>query len=102
MESVVGVRGLKEGGDGEERVREGSIWGRPKRNRERKAREVKVSAGSSGEYRSIGKGEGHGWELAWRMRCAREGRTDSRRRTWVALESVRMGEGVTKHNRGVW
>jgi hypothetical protein len=54
---------LKERGDGEERVREGSIRGRPERNRERKAREVKVFAGSSGEDRSIGKGEGHGWEL---------------------------------------
>ena len=51
---------MKEGGDGEERVREGSIRGRPERNGERKAREVKVSAGSSGEDRSIGKGEGHG------------------------------------------
>jgi hypothetical protein len=28
-----------------------------------KAREVKVSAGSSGKDLSIGKGEGHGWEL---------------------------------------
>ncbi len=44
-------------------MREGSIRGRPKRDRERKAREVKVSAGSSGENRSIGKGEGHWWEL---------------------------------------
>ncbi len=44
-------------------MREGGIGGRPERNRERKAREVKVSAGSSGEDRSIGKGEGHGWEL---------------------------------------
>ena len=58
-----GTRGLKERRDGEERVRKGSIRGRPERNRERKAREVKVSAGSSGEDRSIGKGEGHGWEL---------------------------------------
>ncbi len=58
-----GTRGLKEGGDGEERVREGSFRGRPERDREREAREVMVSAGSSGEYRSIGKGEGHGWEL---------------------------------------
>ena len=40
-------------------MREGSIKGRP----EREAREVKVSAGSSGEDRSIGKGEGNGWEL---------------------------------------
>ena len=42
---------------------EGGIRGRPERNREGKAREVKVSAGSSGEDRSIGEGEGHGWEL---------------------------------------
>ncbi len=49
--------------DGEERVREGGIGGRPERNSERKAREVKVPAGSSGEDRSIGKGERHGWEL---------------------------------------
>ncbi len=54
---------MKEGRDDEERVREGDIGGRPERNRERKAREVKVSAGSSGEDRSIGTGEGHGWEL---------------------------------------
>jgi hypothetical protein len=59
-----GTRGLKEGGDGEERVGEGSIRGRPERNRERKAREVKVSAGSSGKDRSIGKGEGHGWKVS--------------------------------------
>ncbi len=58
-----GTRGLKEGGDGEERVREGSIRGRPERNRVRNAREVKESAGSSGEDRSIGKGEGHGWKV---------------------------------------
>ena len=97
-----GTRGLKEaGGDGEERVREGSIRGRPERNREREAREVKVSAGSSGEDRAIGEGEGHGWELGRAHECAREGRTDSRRRSWVAPESARMGEGVTEHNRGV-
>ena len=54
---------MEKGGDGEERVREGSIGGRPERNREREAREVKVSAGSSGEYRAIGKGEGHWWKL---------------------------------------
>ncbi len=44
-------------------MREGSIRGRLERNRERKAREAKLSAGSSGEDRSIGKGEWHGWEL---------------------------------------
>ena len=42
---------------------EGGIRGRPERNREGKAREVKVSAGSSGEDRSIGKGKGHWWKL---------------------------------------
>ncbi len=49
-----GTRGLKEGGDGEEGVGEGSIGGSPERYREGKAGEVKVSAGSSGEDRSIG------------------------------------------------
>jgi hypothetical protein len=44
-----GTRGLKEGGDGEEGVGEGSIGGSPERYREGKAGEVKVSAGSSGE-----------------------------------------------------
>ena len=44
-------------------MREGGIRGRPERNREGKAREVKVSAGSSGEDRAIGEGEWHGWEL---------------------------------------
>jgi hypothetical protein len=38
------------------------VW-RPERDREREAREMKVSAGSSGEDRAIGEGEGHGWEL---------------------------------------
>ncbi len=54
---------MKEGGDGEERVREGSIRGKPERYREGKAREVKVSAGSSGEDRAIGEGKRNGWEL---------------------------------------
>ena len=60
-------------GDGEERVREGSIGGRPERNREREAREVKVSAGSSGENRSIGEGEGHGWELGRAHKVGKRG-----------------------------
>ena len=46
------------------------------------------------------KDRGRSW--AGRMRCAREGRTDSRRRTWVAPESARMKEGMTEHNRGVY
>jgi hypothetical protein len=62
-----GARGLKEGGDGEEKVREGSIRGRPEGNRERKAREVNVSTGSSGEDGSIGKSEEHGWSQTLRL-----------------------------------
>ncbi len=68
-----GPRGLKEGGDGYERMREGGIRGRPERNREGKAREVKVSAGSSGENRSIGEGEGHGWELGRAHKVCKRG-----------------------------
>jgi hypothetical protein len=49
-----GTRGLKEGGDGEEGVGEGSIGGSPERYREGKAGEVEVPARSSGEDRSIG------------------------------------------------
>ncbi len=41
-------------------MREGSIRGRPERDRERETRKMK---GSSGEDQSIGKGERHGWEL---------------------------------------
>ena len=37
--------------------------------------------------------------LAGCMRWAREGRTDSRSKTWVAPESARMGEGVIAHRR---
>ncbi len=48
-----GTIALKEEGDGEEGVGEGSIGGSPERYREGKAGEVKVSAGSSGEDRSI-------------------------------------------------
>ena len=64
---------MEKGGDGEERVREGSIRGRPERNMEREAREVKVSAGSSGEDRSIGKGEGHWWKLGWAHEVCKRG-----------------------------
>ncbi len=63
------------GGDGEERVKEGSIGGRPERNRERKAREVKVSAGLSGEDGSVRKGEGHGWKCGGAYEVG-EGRED--------------------------
>jgi hypothetical protein len=95
---------LKDGGDGEERVREGSIReGRPERSKQGKGgggegsppdRAVRIDP--------LGKVKGMGGSWAGRMRCAREGRTDSRRRTWVAPESTRMGEGVTEHNRGIW
>ncbi len=48
----------------------------------------------------LGRVKGIGGSVAGRMRCEREGRTDSLRRTCVALESTRMGEGVIEHNRG--
>ncbi len=92
---------MKEGGDGEERVRQGSIRGRPERNRERKAREVKVSAESSGEDRSIGKGERHGWELG---RAHEVCKRDEDRLTKEDMGSAGVGEDgrrVTEHNRGV-
>jgi hypothetical protein len=50
---------------------------------------VKVSAGSSGKDRSIGKGERHGWELCRAHEMSKRG----------ALESARMGEGVIEYNR---
>ena len=84
-----GTRGLKEGGNGEERVREGSIRGRPERDREGKAREVKVSAGSSGEDRSIGKGEGHGWELGRAHEVCKRGKD---RLTKEYMGSTGVGE----------
>ncbi len=90
---------MKEGGEESEI---GKYQGRTRKEQGKEkggAREVKVSAGSSGEDRSIGKGEGHGWELGRAHELYKRG---SRRRTWVAPESARMGEGVTEHNRGMW
>ena len=96
-----GTRGLKEGGDGEEGVREGSIGGRPERDREREAREVKVSTGSSGEDRAIGEGEGHGWELG-RAHEVCKGRED--RLTKEDMGGAGVGEDGgrgDRANRGV-
>jgi hypothetical protein len=45
------------------REREREVSGADQNGTEKGRREAKVSAGSSGEDRSIGKGEGHGWEL---------------------------------------
>ena len=47
----------------------------------------------------MGRVKGMGGRLAGFMRWAREGRTDSRSKTWVAPESARMGEGVIAHRR---
>ena len=47
----------------------------------------------------MGRVKGMGGRLAGCMRWAREGRTDSRSKTWVAPESARMGEGVIAHRR---
>jgi hypothetical protein len=69
------TRGLKERGDGEKRVGQGGIRGGPKRDRERKAGKVKVSAGCGGEKGSVGECERHGWECAWAHEVG-EGRED--------------------------
>jgi hypothetical protein len=47
----------------------------------------------------LGRVKGMGEILAGCMRWAREGRTDSLNKTWVAPESARMGEGVIAHKR---
>ena len=47
----------------------------------------------------MGRVKGMGGRLAGCMRWAREGRTDSLSKTWVAPESARMGEGVIAHRR---
>jgi hypothetical protein len=41
----------------------------------------------------LGRVKGMGGRVAGCMRWAREGRIDSRNRTWVAPESARMGGG---------
>jgi hypothetical protein len=48
----------------------------------------------------LGRGKGMGGRVAGRMRWEREGRTDSLKRSCVAPELARMGEGVIEHNRG--
>jgi hypothetical protein len=45
--------------------------------------------------------KGMGGSVAGRMKWEREGRTYSLKRTCVAPEAARMGEGVIEHNRGV-
>ena len=47
------ARGLKEGRDDKERVREGRVRGRPKRDREWEAGEVKVTARLCGKDGSV-------------------------------------------------
>ena len=47
----------------------------------------------------MGKVKGMGARVAGCMRWDREGKTDSRSRTWVAPESAKIGEGVTVHKR---
>ncbi len=48
----------------------------------------------------LGRVKGMGGSVAGRMRWEREERTDAFKRTCVAPESVRMGEGVIEQNRG--
>ncbi len=52
----------------------------------------------SGEEGPLGRVKGMGGRVAGCMR-AREGKTGSRNKTWVAPESARMGEGVIEHRR---
>jgi hypothetical protein len=47
----------------------------------------------------LGRVKGMGGSVAGCMRWAREGKIDSRYRTWMAPESARMGEGVIEHRR---
>ncbi len=47
----------------------------------------------------LGRVNGMGGRVKGRMRWEREGRTESRRRTCVAPESARMGEGAIEHRR---
>ena len=45
----------------------------------------------------MGRVKGIGERVAGCTRWEREGRTDSRSKTWVAPESARIGEGVIAH-----
>ncbi len=47
----------------------------------------------------FGRVKGMGGRMAGCMRWERGGSADSRNRTWVALESTRMGERVIEHRR---
>ena len=47
----------------------------------------------------FGRVKGIGGRVAGCTRWEREGRTDSRSKTWVAPESARIGEGVIAHRR---
>jgi hypothetical protein len=46
----------------------------------------------------FGRVKGMGVRMAGCARWEREGKTDSRSKTWVAPESARIGEGVKDHN----
>ncbi len=77
-------------------MREGSIRGRPERNREWMAREVKVSAGSSGEDRSIGKGEARGWKVGRAHEVRKRGED---RLTKKDMGSAGVGEDGARGDR---
>ncbi len=47
----------------------------------------------------MGRVKGMGCRVAECMRWERDGRTDSRRRTCVAPESARIGDGMMEHKR---
>ncbi len=47
----------------------------------------------------FGRVKGMGVRVAGCTRWDREGKTDSRSKTWVAPESARIGEGLIEHKR---
>ena len=104
MESVVGVRRQEP-----EDWRSGEMARREWAREESGADQKGTGKGRRGKWRCppdlavrmepLGRVNGMGGRVKGRMRCEREGRTDSRRRTCVAPESARMGEGVIEHRR---
>jgi hypothetical protein len=73
-------------------VRQGRVRGRPKRDREEKAGEVKVTAGFCVKNGSVRESEWHGWECEWAEKVG-EGREDR-----LPKEDMR-GTGVGQDGR---
>jgi hypothetical protein len=63
---------------------------------------VKVPARSSGDDRSIGKGEGHGWELGRAHEVYKRGQDRLTEEDMGSAGIGKDGGGETEHTRGVW